>query len=138
MDRAARVHIYLRTLHHMRNLQYDYAILEDAAHPDNYVQFGPYHPDVTTHFEVTSRMYPDQSLPPLSSGQVDALVALGLSRVPSPNHEIDIAYGPPEQIAELCEMSFAVLGSAADFDVIVADVGFWKSNPVWKERSHRL
>ncbi len=136
MDREDRIYIYLRTLHHMDNLQFDYAILEDADHPDNYVQFGPYHSDTTTHFEVTSRQYPDQMLPALSSAQVDALVALGLSRDPGPNHQTDIPYCPPEYIAELCEKSFAVLGSAPDFDVVVADVNFWASNPIWKQRRH--
>lgn len=129
MNSDERIHVYERTLHHMRTGQYDYAILEDIEQPDNYVQGGAMSSEYRELFvEVTSRAYDDQALPPLSSGQIDALVALGFSREADPNHAQRIPFEHPSQIARLIEQCFTVLGSNAHFDVAPKQVGFWSAH----------
>jgi len=74
MTPDTRDYTLLRTVHYMRTGMYDYAIVEDVAYPDNYVQFGVYGAQrEMVHVEVTSRRYDDQVLPPLTRKQVDAL-----------------------------------------------------------------
>lgn len=133
MTPETRDYTLLRTVHYMRMGMYDYAIVEDTAYPDNYVQFGVYGAQrEMVHVEVTSRRYDDQVLPPLTRKQVDALVKLGLSRRKNPNHQVDLESPSPQEIVTLCERAFAILGSTPDFDLNVK-TGYWHDNPIWDQ-----
>lgn len=138
MTEAERRHIYLRTLHHMETGQYDYAILEDSEHPDNYIQFGALD---DTHqqllVEITSRSYPDQELSPLSPEQIERLVALGFSTEADPNHAQHIPFDDLPKIARLFEEGFVILGCEPAFELRVRAVGFWSTNPIQIEAVER-
>lgn len=138
MNSDERIHVYERTLHHMRTGQYDYAILEDIDQPDNYIQCGAMSSEYRELLvEVTSRAYDDQALPTLSAGQIDALVALGFSREADPNHAQRIPFEHPSQIARLFEQCFTILGADADFEAVVETVGFWSTHLAEMEADKR-
>lgn len=129
MDTEERLHIYERTLHHMRTGQYDWAIVEDIVEPDNYIQCGAMSSEYRELLvEVTSRAYDDQALPPLLPSQIEDLVALGFSPEADPNHSQRIPFVNHPRIARLFEECFTILGSDADFEAGVEDVGFWQSH----------
>jgi hypothetical protein len=94
-----------------------FVIFTDASYPENFVQLTS-----DGLIEVTSRNYRSSKLPKLTEAQVDQLVVLGLSREAGPNHQGEVDLSQPSMIAELCEQSFAILGSAPGF-VIEAEAG---------------